>query len=436
MPYHSFAIVESHPDRVGAIASLMNLAPPDVATARVLELGCAGGGNLVPMALIAPEGRYVGVDLSPKQIEQAQAFAHSCGARNIEFRSLSISDITPELGEFDYIICHGVYSWVPEEIKDALLQVCSRNLAPNGIAYVSYNVYPGWHVPVMIREMMLYHIRKLSDPEVRVKSARAFLEFLADSALEKESHYARTLRDEAVALRPHADSYVAHEHLEEINQPIYFHEFISCATKHKLKLVSDARFWISAAAAPPAIAQVLDRLAADVVEREQYLDFLTSRRFHRTVLCHESLKPDYIPTPERMKRLRFSASVWPATQPPDIAGKTSLPFRSSDGVTRLTTSESVVKAALVTLTEALPHSLPFDELWNRTRHKLRSLGADPGDSHDLLANRLLQCYGGNSVELHVFEPRSQRRLRNGRLPCHRLRFARRRPAKSQICAIT
>ncbi len=403
VPYQSVALVETHPERLAAIASLFGVESPPVETARILELGCAGAGNLLPLAEAMPHATFVGVDLSPRQIDDARKAAEAGGITNVTFQVASISDLNKDFGEFDYIICHGVYSWVPDEVKASILRVLSQNLSPNGLAYLSYNTYPGWHIPGMVREMMLYHVRNLTDPGARVKGARALLDFLGNNVPDREGHYAKVLRDEAEQLKPHADSYVLHEHLEDLNHPLYFHEFAARAAEHELKVLGDSRVWSMALSAQPAVSAVLDRLSRDPVGREQYHDFLCNRRFRRSILCRADRE---IPGPstERIRKLRASAAVWPTTVPTDFASRASIDFRGADGLIRLSTIDPVFKTALLCLVEAFPRSLGFDELWSLTKTRLARAGAEVVDHPDVLAGRLLQAYGANALELHTFEP--------------------------------
>lgn len=403
-PYQSVALVETHPERMAAVATVFGMDPPDPTTARVLEIGCAGGGNLIPLASIFPGGTFVGIDYSSRQIAQAEATAKAVGVGNVTFQTKSVTDITPEFGKFDYILCHGVYSWVADEVKSAILRVSSENLSPNGLAYISFNTFPGWHVPGMVREMMLYHVRDIAEPGPRVKAARAFLEFLGNNVPDRDGHYGKILREESQALQPHADSYIAHEHLEELNHPIYFHEFANRASGHGLKVLGDSRIWAMAAAAQPNMSAVLDRVSRDPVSREQYYDFLCNRRFRRTILCHADASVAVAPSADRVKLLRASASVWPTTSPADFASKVSVDFRASDGMIRLSTIEPLFKTALVILAEEFPRSLTFDDLWNKTKNRLGRSGVEAGNNADLLAARLLQGYCANAVELHTFEP--------------------------------
>ncbi len=403
IPYHSVALVETNPERLAAIGTLFGLDPPAVETARILELGCAGGGNMIPLANILTDAKFVGVDLSPRQIEDAEKTAKLAGATNVSLFAKSITDITPEFGQFDYIICHGVYSWVPDEVKAAILRVVAENLAPNGLAFISYNTFPGWHIPGMVREMMLYHVREMADPTARVKAARALLDFLGENVPDREGHYAKLLRDEAQQLKPHADSYVAHEHLETLNHPIYFYEFMARAAESGLKVMADSRVWAMASSAQPAVSATLDRLSRDPVGREQYYDFLCNRRFRRSILCHanKTVKP---PAVEAMKKLRISACVLPTTSPVDHASKLSIDFRAVDGIIRLSTVDPIFKTMLLTLTEFYPRSLPFEELWTLTKSRLARSGIDAGSNSDALASRLIQAFGANSVEIHSYEP--------------------------------
>jgi 2-polyprenyl-3-methyl-5-hydroxy-6-metoxy-1,4-benzoquinol methylase len=84
--------------------------------------------------------------LTPFPIETAKKFAEACGVQNLELRAANITDVTPEWGKFDYIITHGVFSWVPHDVAEKVLQICAEQLTPNGLAYNSFNTYPGWHM--------------------------------------------------------------------------------------------------------------------------------------------------------------------------------------------------------------------------------------------------------------------------------------------------
>ena len=151
VPYEGYPVPHSHPDRLKTIAKLFGLESPEVETARILELGCGTGANIIPMAEQFPGARFVGVDLSERQIADGTDVIEKVGLENIRLDHGSILNVDAKHGEFDYIICHGVYSWVPRDVQDHILKVCGENLSPNGVAYVSYNTYPGWHMRQMVR---------------------------------------------------------------------------------------------------------------------------------------------------------------------------------------------------------------------------------------------------------------------------------------------
>ncbi|MBA3531908.1 MAG: class I SAM-dependent methyltransferase, partial [Ardenticatenales bacterium] len=153
-----------HVDGMATIAALQGLRPAPVAACRVLELGCGSGSNLIAMAYGLPESRFLGIDLSAQQSADGQATVAELGLPNVEIRQGDILAVDDSFGPFDYIIAHGVYSWVPPVVREKVLSICRERLAPQGIAYVSYNVFPGWHPLLIIREMLRYHTRDLCHP--------------------------------------------------------------------------------------------------------------------------------------------------------------------------------------------------------------------------------------------------------------------------------
>ena len=199
-PYSADSIPQSAPGRLAAIAQLFGLQAPAVAAARVLEIGCGAAGNLVPFAAIHPDAQVVGIDLSEVAIEQGRRLLHAAGIENVE---LVVGDIAAvdvaALGQFDYIIAHGVYSWVPENVQDAMLSLTSRSLTPDGVAYISYNVYPGWKSKEIVRDAMLFATRDNRSPDQQVIDARGMVDFLEEVAPPaspmQTSHRSSTTRE-------------------------------------------------------------------------------------------------------------------------------------------------------------------------------------------------------------------------------------------------
>jgi SAM-dependent methyltransferase len=152
VPYLTRPRLETHPDRLAAVGKLFGMHAAPVATCRVLEIGCGDGGNLVPLAYYLPGSFAVGVDLAPGLIASAETMARDLQVSNIRLVAGDLRDIGPDFGEFDFILAHGLYSWVPPDVRDGLLRVCAQRLTPQGIAFISYNAYPGRHMRQMLRK--------------------------------------------------------------------------------------------------------------------------------------------------------------------------------------------------------------------------------------------------------------------------------------------
>ena len=411
LPYESHPFPQTHPDRLATVATLLGLTPAPVDRCRVLELGCASGGNLIPMALGLPGSTFLGVDLSERQVAAGRETIAALGLANVELRNLSILDIAPELGQFDYIIAHGVYSWVPPAVQDKILAVCHDNLAPGGIAYVSYNTLPGWHMRGMIRDMMCYHANHFTDPLTRVQQGRSLLDFLAESVAEEKNPYSVLLQTEVEHLRRAADYYLFHEHLEDVNEPIYFYQFAERAEKHGLRFLGEAELHVMVAGNYPAkVAQVLQMLSPDVIHLEQYMDFLRNRMFRQSLLCRRDASPAYLLRPEQLAAFAVASPARPVNAAPDLHSAATEQFQNKAGVT-LSSSAPIVKAAMLCLADAWPHAVPFADLCAQARARLT---ADAGDAaaraHEAsqLGDCFLRCYtsaSGSLLELHIHAPR-------------------------------
>ena len=291
VPYESHTFPQSHPDRLATIGRLFGLTPVSITQCRVLELGCASGGNLIPMAYNLPASEFVGIDLSERQVAIANKTIEDNQLGNIQIEQASILDIDRTWGSFDYIICHGVYSWVQNEVQEKILTICSENLATEGIAYVSYNTYPGWHMREMIRHAMRYHSDQFTEPEKRIEQARALIDFLVSAVPKNDNYYSQLLKSELELVKKSRNSYLFHDHLEEVNAPIYFHQFIERVQRHNLQYLGEAEFsTMLTSGFPHAVAETLEGISPDIVRTEQYMDFLRNRFFRQTLLCHKSLQ--------------------------------------------------------------------------------------------------------------------------------------------------
>jgi methyltransferase-like protein/SAM-dependent methyltransferase len=410
IPYEGFALYQTYPDHLAALARLFGLSAPNVETCRVLEVGCACGDNLIPMAVSLPRAQFVGIDLARRQVEMGRATIAALGLTNIELHEESITSFDINRTPFDFILAHGVYSWIESSVQDRLLQLCAESLTPDGLAYISYNTYPGWHMGTMVRDMMLYHARNAADTAQQVRSSRELLATLTQTLAKYDSPYARCLREEAETIQPRPDFYLFHEYLAESNQPIYFHEFIRRAAAHHLQYVGESPFKNMAVAQSAELFRGLDDSGPDWLAREQYYDFLKGQSFRQSVLCHANRECPRIPSAEAVTSLRFTPNVRPAA-PREASGpvdNTSEEFQTFSGQPALTTGNPLVKALLTAFWDAWPRSLAFPELLANSESRLFRAGGSKEASNTVtpanLADVLIKCLARGLINIHVADP--------------------------------
>jgi SAM-dependent methyltransferase len=273
VPYRTFPRRQTHPDRLAAIATLFGMRPAPVTRCRVLEIGCGNGGNLIPLAYYLRESEFVGVDLARKAIASARKAARDLKLRNVELRAADLRTLDSAGGKFDYIIAHGLYSWVPAEVRDALLKACRARLAPQGVAFVSYNVFPGRYKRHALRQMLLWATRGITDPRQRIAAARKFPE-----------------------TKGLPDDVLFHDDLAPVNEPSWFHEFVEHAARHRLQFLGEAD--------PHEMFDLRGRLQD--VEGEQREDFRKQRSFRQTLLCRREVPLRRVVTAASMDRFLFS----------------------------------------------------------------------------------------------------------------------------------
>jgi methyltransferase-like protein/SAM-dependent methyltransferase len=370
----------------------------------VLELGCASAGNLIPMAFNLPRSEFVGVDLSRHQVDDANAVIRRLGLTNIRVEHASILEVDASWGDFDYILCHGVFSWVERDVQDRIFEIARDRLTPAGVAYVSYNTYPGWHLRESVRHMMRYHAGQFDTAPEQVEQARALLGFLA-SATGKEEPWAELLNREVDRLSRASDSYLFHEHLEQTNAPMYFHQFIERAERAELLYLSEASVSEMLASHFPAeVAETLERISADILHLEQYMDFVRNRQFRQTLLVHAGVKPNRALTPTFLRGLLVSSAAQPETLPTDLATGATVVFRN--GKQRADVTLPATKAALLILKERWPVAVPVNYLVPAALERARPYLGDStlAQAEQGVVSDLFGCVMYGLVSLHTIPP--------------------------------
>lgn len=402
--YPAGVFEHTHPSRLATLATLFGMRPPPVERCRVLELGCGQGSNLAPMAEALPGARFTGIDLAAGPIADGRAWAARLGIDNLTLEARNILDFEPEPGAYDYIIAHGVYSWVPPAVQEKVLGIVRRGLSPEGVGYVSYNALPGGYLRKPLRDLMLFHGRGLDDPARRLTQSRAIAAFVAGGSPASSGTYKQVLEGQRDRIGLLTDEYLFHDDLCADNEALYFHDFMERAGRHGLRYLAETSFAdMQIDRLPPEVRATL-RGIDDIVSFEQYFDFLTGRAFRRTLLVHEELTLDRRLTGDRLRPFfAVGNATLPATAP-DLRSDAVARFEGPGGRV-LGLASPLTKAAMLTLCEAAPCALSFDELLTASRARLDLTAAAPAPTEALeLGELILALYGGDMVRLHSHRP--------------------------------
>ncbi len=348
--YESSARFSTHPDRLAAVARLFGMETAPVDRCRYLEIGCGNGSHIASLAYYLPESRFVGVDLAEVPIATGERMRTALQIGNLTLRAGDLCDIGEDWGEFDYIAAHGVYSWVPTEVRDALLRICKEHLSHNGVAFISYNILPGHHICQFLRNLMLFHTRDIQDSGERLQQARWSLQFVAASPWLPEA-WRPLLESEIATLLKLQDAWLFHDDLSPDNHSVYFHEFVAHAGRHGLQYLGDGD--------PHEMFDpqgLLKPVSGGVIEREQYMDFLKARRFRQTLLCHQSQKLEHRPLEDCMDRFLFS-SLYHTREDGKIEGLRGVRITPiHDAVHRLAAALGKVYPLPLTFAELIPYA--------------------------------------------------------------------------------
>lgn len=417
VPYPRLAHQNTHPSHVAALATLLRFETRPPEQWRVLELGCASGSNILPMAVTLPGAHFVGIDLSPRQIEMGRADAAALALQNVELHTLDLLDLVQEptrFGEFDYIVAHGLYSWVPAEVRPAILKIIRASLAPTGLAFISYNAFPGWHAMEALRHVMLYHIRHVEEPAQGAVAARALLDLLAENLAPEKSIYGAHIRAFRDYLLKDEDqtpdernSYLLHDHLAHFNQPFYIHEFIAQVEEAGLSYVSDTDLVVDLPVGIPSESRgKLEGFVHNRVDMLQYVDFFANRLFRRSLISLPGPELGRILDPRRVRSLWFSSPAVPDRPEMDFGRGVVEKFATRQGIS-ISLDHPLTKAAFWLLVKQWPRLFQFDELWREARTFLQernggvAVEVSDGDLVHLSAN-LVQAHMSSSDLIELF----------------------------------
>ncbi len=399
-PYPRQAFHQTHPGHLGAIAHLMGVGAAPGDACRVLEIGCARGSNLVPLAYALPESQFVGIDLSPVQIDDAKNFAAGVGVKNLRLECADICQLDESLGEFDYIVAHGIYSWIPAHVRDALLAACARHLAPQGVAYISYNTHPGGHMRNMLRQLCLFETRDAEMPAQGPPRVRELFKRMKHALHDRSDAYAKAMLEQIQLTEPTEDGFLVHDILEAVNEPVYFYRFAEHAARFKLRYLAEAHLVTHfALGIEPEDLERIDP-EGDRVQYEQYLDFLYGRSFRSTLLCHEDVAIYRQPMPTRLSGLSVTSS---ATRQANVAEPTGAVSFANDQC-ELDIQHPLGKAAVDCLQDAWPGAIRWETLVQAARTRSDRENLDAAEDEQTLAAMAFGWFALELIELSHTKP--------------------------------
>ncbi len=402
--YPSMTVPDTHPDSIAAIARFHGLESASPQKCKVLELGCGNGSNLNWIASVLPDGEFIGIDLSKNHIIRARETVSNLGINNASFHQRDLLELDDKsFGKFDYIVAHGLFSWVPETVAEKILELYGKLLNQNGVGYISYNTLPGCHLRTVLRDSLLFHTRKTTDPFKKVEDARAFARFISESSYDS-SPFPEVLKFEYEKMVYREDSNVYHDDLSPFNNPLYFSDFIGRAEKHGLQFLSEAR---SLACFPrdfPSdVLEVINKYSDNVIEKEQYVDMIEGTRFRKTLICSNDVVLDHEFRPESVKRFFISTALRPdSAELKTEKGKTQK-FVTDTGST-FETDHLLTIRFLSCFRTNKSHQIPFEELIDIARADLDQNGFTDDTTDEEVGNTisvLIQLYLKDLISFHV-----------------------------------
>ena len=394
--YPSYSFPDTHPDRLAVMAALHGVAAAPPARCRVLEIGCSEGANLIPMACAMPGSEFAGFDLAGLPVARGRQQIRELGLNNIRLFQADLCDVAG-LGEYDYVIAHGLYAWIPDAVRDRLLALCADHLAPSGVAFVSYNALPGSHVRNLVRDAMVWRARDGGTPAEQIGRGLELLTLLITARPEGDAY--RLLVEEHLAkLRKRTPETIYHDELAPSYQPVSVWDFVSHARTHGLDYLSESVLPVPSDPGlhPELMKKVVETAGEDPAAQEQWLDFARMRMYRETLLVRGGqlarpfpIRPQANPQALAGMRLASSAGSEAASDP-------GARVYSLHGGMKVTSSQAAAIAVMERLIAAWPRTVDYAEI-------VRILGQN-GVPEEPAASLLLQMAIARMIELHVWEP--------------------------------
>ena len=376
-PYPGHVYWFAHPDHMRVLAHFHGLAAAPASRCRVLELGCGDGGNLLPLAERFERSRFEGIDLAASHVARARDLAARVGLQNLAVERADVRTLEVEEGAYDYVIAHGLVSWIPPDAFEATLALVRRALAPNGVAMISFNAWPGWHDYATVRRFMVHHTAPMTEPAKKIAEARRAAQwFCARVAGEAQQEKGALVTKVHQHITRASDALVRHDYLAEEHHPFWFEDFMARADEHGLAFLCNARQGRHGVDGFDERTQSMLRSIPDVVRRQQYIDFFANTKFRTVLLVRQDAS--FAPEPELARasplflEARYDRDPWEE----QLRSASAVPMTTPAG--HIQVAGTPIRIVLSVLWRARPRAIGFDTLLERCLPELIAHDADGG----------------------------------------------------------
>jgi SAM-dependent methyltransferase len=356
-PYRDQFFPQLDLSRLLGLAQLFQSQSPDPTDLRVLDLCCASGTHVREQAARYPGVRFTGIDFSRREIETGRRRITEAGLGNVELVESDLREFEVCPGDYDLILCHGAFSWVPDEVKQRILEVCREGLKRTGVAAISYLTYPGWKQREAIRELLVSRVQGIAEPEERVRQSALLLRLLREGyAANQENVHAASLKAIVESMQQSSSNVFLHDELGVEHDPCYFMQFAEWAAESGLQYLAETDLGTMAIGGLASGAGgLLQELAPDFLEAQQLVDFLVNRSGRSSLLVRQDAPIARKLSPDRLATLRFTTEFC-NTRPADAPHGSPDRFESLQGRT-VKVEEPAQKRLVMHLSRAAPEAL-------------------------------------------------------------------------------
>ena len=412
VPYKGAIIPNSYPGHLALCNMWHNGRHSPLQGFHLTELGCGDGANLLPMAFYHPDSTFIGIDNAESGLSRAREGARQIGLHNIQFVQKDICEIEQaEIVQCDYIIAHGLYSWVSDGIREAILQFCRNGLSATGLAFISYNAQPGWASRGLVRDILLRSasVQQAAIEDKANKAIEVATELL-QAMPSRDYAYAVLLAEELERVRDGKPFYVFHEYLEEFNEGVWLRDFVQRARQNDLNYVCDAQFSQWEGQVPKELKHSLSQAGLDPIEQEETADLLCNRYFHASILCRSDVPGESMSHPKILEQVSIASSLRADSDPFDLTEGVVELLIGTHGQ-EIILDVSIIKAAVVLLAAQWPIGMQLNNLFQQASRLLSENGHNVlEDAQSQLTDELITLFEAGGIDLRLQQPDYSRGL--------------------------